>query len=1138
MDQKHCKIVLMNALLLLMITYCLAINQTNTETDHSALLALKSHITSDPHQILSKNWSSSSPSSSVCGWIGVRCSPLHGRVTSLNVSDMGLTGTIPPHLGNLSFLVSLDLSKNYFHGSLPQELSQLRRLRFLRLSYNNFSGSLPTSFPDKLQTMALHHNDFDGIIPSSISNLQDLQVLDLNSNSLTGNIPEEMGNLQRLTYLNFQYNFLVGSIPSSIFNISTLETLALTYNNLTGILPNDICRHLPNLKGIYLSGNQLSGNIPPSLSYCSQLQILSLSYNNFTGFIPKQLGNLGMLELLYVAHNNLQGFIPQEIGNLRSLKEFTLSHNKISGFIPKEIANLTLLTSISLNENLLTGVIPEEISNLHNLEYIYASFNDLYGIIPAGIFNISTLKGIVLAGNRLTGILPSNIGYQLPNLETISLYQNNLSGVIPSSIGNCSKLTILNLAFNNMAGAIPKSLGRLEALERLVLSSNQLTSDPSSLELDFLTSLTQCKFLNDLELDGNQLNGVLPSSIGNLSSSLQYFSAEMANIKGPIPSEIGNLSSAIWISLNDNQLTGAIPSSIQELKNLQVLSLPKNKIGGTLDGLCNLQSLNKLSLSENQVSGPIPDCFGNMSSLRNLSLSNNLLSSSIPKSIWKLKDILVLDLASNSFNGSLPMEIGNLKDTISMDLSMNRISGVIPSTLDGMNKLQNLSLASNFLVGSIPESVGKILSLTSLNLSHNNLSGSIPKSLEAIQSLQVFDVSFNHLDGEIPSGGPFKKFTSESFISNDALCGDAKFEVPPCPKVSSHKRRTQRLLVYVCIPLGLAAIIVLVLTLVMGKYWKKSRASGEKSDLIEVTQERISYYELLQATGGLDESNLLGSGSFGSVYKGILKDGRSIAVKVFHSQVSKAFESFDVECEVFRNVRHRNIVKVISSCSNPDFQALVLQYMSNGSLEAWLYSDNHFLSIKQRLNIMIDVASALHYLHHEYSTSVIHCDLKPSNVLLDEDMVAHVSDFGIAKMLSTEESMALTKTIATIGYIAPEYGSEGLISRRCDIYSYGIMLMEVFTRKKPSDEMFTGDFNLKTWVNNAMSADSILGVIDTNLLTRTEEHFDEKLKCLLSIMELALKCVCVSPKDRVSMAEVLPSLEKIRLKLLECNGRR
>ncbi|XP_040363304.1 receptor kinase-like protein Xa21 [Rosa chinensis] len=182
---------------------------------------------------------------------------------------------------------------------------------------------------------------------------------------------------------------------------------------------------------------------------------------------------------------------------------------------------------------------------------------------------------------------------------------------------------------------------------------------------------------------------------------------------------------------------------------------------------------------------------------------------------------------------------------------------------------------------------------------------------------------------------------------------------------------------------------------------------------------RVSYQELLTVTNGLNESNLLGSGGFGSVYKGTLSDGINVVIKVFNLQLEGAFTSFDTECEMLRNIRHRNLIKIISCCSQIDFKAVVLDYMPNGSLEKWLYAQNFSLNILQRLSIMIDVASALEYLHHGTEIPIVHCDLKPNNILLDADMVGHVADFGIASLLGKGDSMTQTMTLATIGYMAP-----------------------------------------------------------------------------------------------------------------------
>ncbi|XP_028799276.1 probable LRR receptor-like serine/threonine-protein kinase At3g47570 [Neltuma alba] len=203
------------------------------------------------------------------------------------------------------------------------------------------------------------------------------------------------------------------------------------------------------------------------------------------------------------------------------------------------------------------------------------------------------------------------------------------------------------------------------------------------------------------------------------------------------------------------------------------------------------------------------------------------------------------------------------------------------------------------------------------------------------------------------------------------------------------------------------------------------------------TRIRVSYYDLLHGTDGFDESNLLGFGYYGSVYKATLPNGMIVAVKVFCSNLDEALLSFDIECVVACNLRHRNLVKIITSCSNGYFKCLIMEFMSNGNLDRWLYSHNNCLDILKRLNILIDVAVALEYLHYGSSTPVVHCDLKPSNVLLDENMVAHLTDFGVAKLVGEEHLKIYTKTLATIGYMAPEYGSEGAISIKGDVYSYG-----------------------------------------------------------------------------------------------------
>ncbi|XP_020242532.1 probable LRR receptor-like serine/threonine-protein kinase At3g47570 [Asparagus officinalis] len=237
-------------------------------------------------------------------------------------------------------------------------------------------------------------------------------------------------------------------------------------------------------------------------------------------------------------------------------------------------------------------------------------------------------------------------------------------------------------------------------------------------------------------------------------------------------------------------------------------------------------------------------------------------------------------------------------------------------------------------------------------------------------------------------------------------------------------------------------------------------------------------------------------------------------------------------------VRHRNLVRIISACSNLDFKAPVLQFMPNGSLERWLYSHNYCLSLLQRINIAIDVASAIEYLHHHHSQVVLHCDLKPTNILLDEEMTAHVSDFGIAKLLTGDnQSVTSASTPGTVGYIAPEYASTGRVSTKGDVYSFGILLLEIFTRKKPTDPMFTGESSLRRWVNDA-NPTGLLDIVDCNLLKvengneRPRSDLISMQACLSSIMELGIICSSDSPRERLPMKEVVPKLRKIKMDYL------
>ncbi|CAL5342784.1 unnamed protein product [Camellia sinensis] len=873
---------------------------------------------------------------------------------------------------------------------------------------------------------------------------------------------------QRVTKLKLDHQKLTGSISPHVGNLSFLRELWLRNNSFTHQIPPEL-GHLRRLQMLTLRNNSIGGEIPANISACSNLVVLELSGNSLAGKIPVELGSLSKLEQLYIGKNNLTGGLPYTFGNLSSFTDF---------------------------------------------------YNKLVGTIPSSIFNLSSITTFGIGNNQVQGRLPLDLGIYFPTLRWFSVSANLFTGSIPISISNATNLYHLDLGQNKFIGRVPP-LGMMHNLGWLNFQFNHLGTGEAG-DLNFLSSLPNATNLNFLGLNNN-FGGVLPESIGNLSTNLGIFLLGNNKIGGSIPTEIANLVNLLRLDMPNNHFIGNILADIRKLQKLQLLDLSGNKFHGKIPlSLKKLTSLAYLYLGVNNLHGNIPPSLGKCP-LGYLALDGNNLSGTIPKQVLTLLSLLNLDLHDNHLVGSIQLEIGNLINLEQLDVSRNMLSRKIPSTLANCVKLRILYIQSNNFWGTLPSSLSFRRGIEEIDLSHNNFSGKIPNYLGGFVFLQKLDLSFNDFEGAVPEIGIFKNAMAISIRGNNKLCGGI-------PKLHSHSCNTKgfnrkrfTLILKIIIPTSFGLLgLVVVLCLLWKSYVK------------------LSYQSLLKATDGFSLANMIGMGSFGSVYKGILDHGEKVvAVKLLNLQFRGASKSVVAECEALRRIRHRNLVTVFTACSSVDyngndFKALVYEFMVNGSLEDWLHANENEdevhvksrnLNLLQMLNIAVDVASALDYLHHHCSEPIVHCDLKPSNVLLNDEMIGHVGDF--------------------------EYGMGNEVTTSGDVYSYGILLLEMFMGKRPTDNMFNDSLSLHNFAKMALP-EQIASVVDPTLIQQREigegssstENTQNQsstgshkiYECLISILHIGIACSQELPRDRPTINHVVTQVLVIKNNFLQADG--
>ncbi|CAL5414380.1 unnamed protein product [Camellia sinensis] len=835
--------------------------------------------------------------------------------------------------------------------------------------------------------------------------------------------------------------------------------------------------------GITLRSQGLVGSLSSHVGNLSFLERIRLPNNSFHGPIPQEMGRLSRLQIIEFGNNSFRGGIPNNLSRCSKLEWLDLVNNNLTGNIPAELGSLSRLRTLALNKNKLSGTISSFIGNLSSLFQIYLSECNLHGEIPAEIARLRRLRFVVL-------------------------YGNNLSGKVPSGLYNISTIISLSVAFNQLEGNIPPDIG---------------------------STLPNLKFLN---LVGNLFTGTIPTSLSD-ASKLESIQFGENYFSGTMPRDLGKLLSLRWISVSQNRLHDDLTliSSLTNCTSLQFIEVADNLFGGSLpNSIANLSTyLSSIDLQKNQIHGIILLIgIGNLLNLTVLSMSANNLAGPIPSSIGRLQKLQALYLDQNKFT--------ELPSLLVMDLSYNRLSGFIPNTLSSCLSLERLLLEANSFEGEIPQSLSTLRGLRVLDLSRNNLSGLIPSYLGKLQ-LDMLNLSFNMLHGQVPMQGVLENSSAISIVGNNDLCGGiAELDRPPCPSFKPSKNK----LFYRMKVILVVVVLVIFLSLFVSFFIFLQRCHVSKQKTSSTSRImhqflRVSYAELLKATNGFSEANLIGVGSYASVYKGILdKVQMVVAVKVLNLQTTGASKSFMLECKALRAMS--KVLNRAVDFNGDEFKAFVYEFMANGNLDKWLHQvgvgdheqpeKHRNLKLIQRLDISIDVASALDYLHCGCESTIIHGDLKPSNVLLDDEMTAHIGDFGLVKIISTVSSgMAQGQSNSfairgTIGYVAPEYGMGDMASTLGDVYSFGILLLEMFTGKKPTDDMFKDHLNLYIFVKNALP-ERVMEIVDPyNLLEHKTTRWIKD--CMVSILRIGVACSMESPRDRVEMGSVVSELHDIK----------
>ncbi|KAH9620752.1 hypothetical protein KSS87_005777 [Heliosperma pusillum] len=909
-----------------------------------------------------------------------------------------------------------------------------------------------------------------GRLGKGLVKLQGLKVLSLSHNNLSGDIVQEITQMPKLETLDLSHNHFSGQFPSSFSKLgNSLNYLDLSHNMLVGPLNDEIFQSCASLRYLSLSGNSLEGPIPSTLAKCSVLSGLNLSNNHFSGnpfFNNGGLWSLNRLRLLDISNNFLTGDLPTGIHNLHSLKELHLQGNQLSGSLPTDIGLCPHLVKVDISNNVISGEIPSSFSRLTSLTFLNLANNMLSGEFPQWVENLSVLQHLDISNNGLSGNLPVSLG-SLKSIQFLSLSSNKITGNLPVSVAYCTELKTLQLKNNLLNGSIPDELFSM-GLEVVDLSGNMITGSIPSGSSRLFGSLTM------LDVSRNGLTGDIPPEVG-LFSKLEYLNLSWNNLQSKVPPEIGYLPNLTVLDLRDCELYGMIPADLCD----------------------SASSLSILQLDDNHLTGPIPKEIGNCTSLYLLSLSHNSLSGPIPSSISKLQRLEILRMESNEFSGEMPKELGTLQNLVAVNVSYNKLIGRLPPggifpSLDASSLQGNLGLCSPLLKGRCKLDVQKPLVLD-------------PNALT------------NQLHGNNHGNDARRRLEPHRYLSISAI-----------------------------IAVTAAAIIVIgvvVITLLNASARKKLAFIDNALESIFSSSSRsmtpwIGRLVLFGArsSGSLftDPESLMnkafeiGEGVFGSVYKASLgNEGKIVAIKkLINSNILQYPEDFDKEVRMLGKVKHPNVVALRGYYWTPQLQFLVSDYAPNGSLHFRIHEippNMAPLSWATRFRIMLGIAKGLAHLHHSCHPPMIHYNLKPSNVLLDENYNAKISDFGLVRFLTKlEKNTSGNRFQGAPGYAAPELACQSLrVNEKCDVYSFGIIVLEIVTGRRPIEYVEDNVVILNDHVRVLLEEGNVSDCVDRSMGEYPDEEF-------LPVLKLALVCTSQIPSSRPSMSEIVQILQVIK----------